>query len=95
MEVRIQAIHFDASEKLEAFIQKKADRLVRHYPNITTFDAKLSVVKPESVMNKEVVLTATTPGAEFVATKVADTFEEAVDLAIEAIEKMAEKNKDK
>lgn len=95
MEVRIHAIHFDASEKLEAFIQKKADRLQRHYPNITTLDAKLSVVKPESAMNKEVVLTATTAGAEFVATKVADSFEEAVDLALEAIDKMAEKNKDK
>ena len=26
MEVRIQSIHFDASEKLEAFIQKKSSR---------------------------------------------------------------------
>lgn len=95
MEVRIHAIHFDASEKLEAFIQKKAERLQRHYPIISIFDAKLSVVKPESAMNKEVVLTATAPGAEYVATKVADTFEEAIDLAIEAIDKMAAKDKAK
>ena len=27
MEVRIQSIHFDASDKLEAFIQKKAEKL--------------------------------------------------------------------
>ena len=27
MEVRIQSIHFDASEKLQAFIQKKAEKL--------------------------------------------------------------------
>ena len=26
MEVRIQAIHFDATEKLQDFIQKKTDR---------------------------------------------------------------------
>ena len=35
MDVRIQAIHFDAAEKLVAFINKKADRLARHYPPIT------------------------------------------------------------
>ena len=45
MDVRIQAIHFDASEKLVAFINKKAERLQRHYANITTVDVKLSVVK--------------------------------------------------
>ena len=27
MEIRIQAIHFDASEKLEKFIQKKVSKL--------------------------------------------------------------------
>lgn len=95
MEVKIQAIHFDASEKLVAFINKKAERLQRHYQDITTVDAKLSVVKPESAMNKEVVLTVHLPGSELVATKVADSFEEAVDLALDAVAKMAEKNKEK
>ena len=27
MELRIQSIHFDTSQKLEAFIQKKAEKL--------------------------------------------------------------------
>ena len=34
MEVRIQSIHFDASEKLEAFIQKKAEKLEKFCDNI-------------------------------------------------------------
>lgn len=41
MEVRIQAIHFDVTEKLTAFINKKADRLARHFQNITTMDVTL------------------------------------------------------
>ena len=94
MDVRIQAIHFDASEKLVAFI-KKAERLQRHYANITTVDVKLSVVKPETAMNKEAVVKVTLPQNEQVVTKIADTFEEAIDLCLEALDKMLEKSKDK
>lgn len=96
MEVRIQAIHFDISEKLTAFINKKADRLARHYDAITEFDASLKVVKPESAMNKEVVVRVTVPQQpEATATKTADTFEEAIDLAIEAIDRQLEKQASK
>ena len=34
MEVRIQSIHFDASEQLQAFIQKKAAKLEKFYDDI-------------------------------------------------------------
>ena len=34
MEVRIQSIHFDATEQLQAFIQKKAIRLEKYYEDI-------------------------------------------------------------
>ncbi|MDE6282572.1 MAG: HPF/RaiA family ribosome-associated protein [Muribaculaceae bacterium] len=95
MDVNIQAINFDATEKLNEFINKKVNRLARHYPDITTVEVKLTVVKPESAMNKEVVITAIEPKNEFVATKIADTFEEAIDLSLEAIDKMAEKAKAK
>ncbi len=96
MEARIQAIHFEITEKLTQFINKKVDKLCRRFPAITSVDAKLSVVKPETVMNKEVVFKVTVPQVdEIVATKVADTFEEATDMALEAIERQLEKNKDK
>lgn len=95
MDVRIQAIHFDASEKLVAFINKKAERLQRHFTNISTIDFKLSVVKPETAMNKEAVVKVNQPQGEYVATKIADSFEEAIDLCLEAIDKMLEKSKEK
>lgn len=95
MEVHIQAIHFDISEKLTAFINKKADRLARRFDNITNFDVTLKVVKPETAMNKEVVIKVIKPQQpEMVANKVADTFEEAVDKAIDALESQLEKHKD-
>ena len=96
MDIRIQAIHFDAAEKLESFINKKAERLARHYPDITTFDVTLKVVKPETAMNKEATVKLTVPQQpERVASKTADTFEEAIDLALEALERQLERGKDR
>ena len=54
------------------------------------------MVKPETAKNKEIVLRVTIPQfPDSVATKTADSFEEALDLAIEAVERQLEKNKEK
>lgn len=96
MDVRIQAIHFDIAEKLTLFINKKAERLARHNPSISTLDVALKVVKPETAMNKEAIIKATVPQQDdIVASKTADTFEEAVDLCLEAISRQIEKYKSK
>ncbi len=96
MEVKIQAIHFDASEKLVSFINRKADRLARRFVNITEIDFNLKVVKPETALNKEAIIRVVVPQVEdMVATKVADSFEEAIDLALEAVERQLEKKKER
>lgn len=96
MEVRIQGIHFDVSEKLAQFINKKADKLSRRFPAIDYIEAVLTVVKPETAMNKEARLKVIVPHeGEQVATKTADTFEEAIDLCLEAVERQLERLKDK
>lgn len=96
MEAKIKAIHFDISDKLVAFINKKADKLCRRYEAISEFEATLKVVKPETSMNKEAsVRLAVPPAADLFASKIADTFEEAIDLCISALEPQLEKNKDK
>ena len=87
MDLRIQAIHFDIADRLSDFINKKAERLARRFPAITDFEATLRVVKPETAMSPQ--------HDDVVATKTADTFEEAVDLAIEAAERQLEKYKEK
>ncbi|MGM9845194.1 MAG: ribosome hibernation-promoting factor, HPF/YfiA family [Muribaculaceae bacterium] len=96
MEVRIQAIHFEIAERLTAFINKKAERLTRHNPSIAVVDVTLKVVKPETAMNKEAIIKINAPQHDdLVASKTADSFEEAVDLAIEALERQLEKRKDR
>ena len=92
MEVRIKAIHFDATAKLEEFINKKAQRLARRNEDVTEFNVTLKVVKPETAMNKEAGIKLIIPNREdLFASKTADTFEEAVDLCIDALERQLEK----
>ena len=96
MEVRIQGIHFDVAEKLTNFINKKLERMARKYPMVDNVDVTLTVVKPETAMNKQTVIKVSVPHiGDQVATKIADSFEEGVDLAIEAIERQLEKDKAK
>jgi ribosome-associated translation inhibitor RaiA len=56
----------------------------------------LRLIKPETALNKEAGIKLTVPGTpDLFASKTADSFEEAIDLALEALEKQLEKNKDK
>ena len=96
MEVQINAIHFDITEKLTAFINKKLDKLSRRYETITGVDVTLKVVKPETSMNNEAAVLLTVPTSEdLFASKTADSFEEAIDLCLEALERQLEKLKGK
>ncbi len=95
MEIRIQSIHFDASEQLNAFIQKKAQKLEKFCDEIRKIEVVLKVVKPETAKNKEAGVKVYVPNAELYAEKVCDTFEEAVDLSLDALVKQLERFKEK
>ncbi len=95
MEIKIQAIHFDASEKLEAFIEKKAAKLERFYEKIKKVEVTLKVVKPETAMNKQAGVKVIVPNGELYAEKTADSFEESVVESLEALEKQLQKFKEK
>ena len=74
MEVNIKSIHFDATEKLQDFINKKVNRLARHYENISNVEVTLNVVKPETSMNKEAGIKISVPQQEDIfASKTADS----------------------
>ena len=95
MEVRIQSIHFDASEQLQVFIQKKVAKLEKYYDDIKKVEVSLKVVKPETAENKDAGGKVIVPNGDFYASKICDTFEEAIDLSVEAVEKQLVKYKEK
>lgn len=95
MTIRIQAIKFDASEKLKEHITKKVSKLDKFFDEILSAEVTLKVIKPEAAENKEALVKINIPGNDIFASKVCDTFEEAVDTAVEAIEKQVIKHKEK
>lgn len=94
MEVQIKAIHFDITDKLEGFVMKKLEKLSRRFDSISDVEVNLTLVKPETALNKEAGVKVSVPNfADMFASKTADTFEEAFDLALEAVERQLEKTK--
>jgi putative sigma-54 modulation protein len=95
MEIRIRSIHFDASEQLQDFIRKKVSKLEKIYGDTTTVEVSLKVTKPEVSENKKAGINLFATGEVFHASKVCDTFEQAVDDALNALEKQIHKYKEK
>ena len=95
MEVMIQSIHFDATEKLQAFVNKKAEKLSKSYEDIQKVEVQLKVVKPATALNKETSLTVTVPGNTLFVEKTCDTFEEGVDECVDAMKVQLTKFKEK
>lgn len=95
MDIQIQSVHFDASEKLQEFIQKKIAKLEKYSDDLINADVILKIVKPEAKLNKEASIRINVKNDELFASKTAETFEEAVDLVIEALGKQLIKYKEK
>lgn len=94
MKLRIQSINFDATTSLESYINKKLLKLDKH-DEILNVEVYLKVVKPESATNKEAEIKISIPNVDFFASKTCDTFEEAFDLTLDAIDKQIKKHKEK
>jgi putative sigma-54 modulation protein len=95
MEIKIQSIHFDATEKLEAFIHKKVEKLQKAYEDVQNVEVQLKVVKPATALNKEAGLTVAVPGSKLYVEKTCDSFEEAIDQCVDAMKVQLTKFKEK
>ena len=96
MEIRIQALHFDATEKLQEFATKKVEKLSKSYEDIQKVEVQLKVVKPATALNKEVSISVSVPGegTQYVQ-KTCDTFEEGIDQCVDALKVKLTKLKEK
>ena len=95
MEVKIQSIHFDATEKLQAFVEKKLAKLKKTYEDIQKVEVQLKVVKPATALNKQVCITVCLSGKELYIEKTCDTFEESVDQCVDGMKNQLTKFKEK
>ncbi|MFR9636902.1 MAG: ribosome-associated translation inhibitor RaiA [Rikenellaceae bacterium] len=95
MDVKIQSIKFDADAKLLAFVEAKMGKLERFADRATSSDVIMKLDKDHEKGNKVVTISLRIPGDELIAENRAKSFEEAVDLSIDALKKQLERVKDK
>ena len=95
MKVNVHAVNFSVDQKLVNFIQERMDKLEKYYDKVVFADIYLKTEKTSEKENKCVDVKMNVPGDEFVVKKQAKTFEEAMDLAAEALERSLLKRKEK
>ncbi len=96
MEVKINSVHFTADQRLVDFVNKKVGKLDTFFDGIINAEVTLKVLKPEVANNKVSELKISIPANGYLfAKKQGDTFEEATDLAVDAIRKQIDKYKEK
>lgn len=95
MKVKVQSIHFDADQKLIAFIEDKVDKLTQFYESIIDSEVYLRLDRSDAGDNKIAEIKITTPGKTLFAKEQCKTFEEATDSAVEALRRQITKHKEK
>jgi len=95
MQVNVQSIHFDADDKLVNFIEEKMNKLDQFSDRIIEGDVYLRLDKSDANENKVAEIKLSLPGKELFAKRQCASFEEAADLAIEAVRRQIHKYKGK
>lgn len=95
MKVNVHAVNFNVDRKLVEFIDEKMNKLEKYYDKIVSSDVFLKVEKTSDKENKIVEVKIIVPGDEFVVKKQCKTFEEAVELSSDSLERLLLKRKEK
>ena len=95
MKVNVNAVNFAADRKLIDFIQDRLERLEKFNGKIVSSDVFLKVEKTSEKENKIAEIKIHVPGDDFMVKKQCKTFEEAVELSAESLERLLVKRKEK
>jgi putative sigma-54 modulation protein len=95
MKIKVQSIHFDADRKLLDFVQERADKLNQFFDQIIDGEVFLRLDKSDINTNKITEVRINTPGKILFAKEQCSTFEEAADLAFDALRRQITKHKEK
>ncbi len=95
MDIKINAVHFDADKKLEDFIEKKISKVVEKHSYVNSIEVILKLDKSPDKENKVCEIKMTAKGDEFFSKKQTSSFEESTDDAVDALRKQLEKYKEK
>lgn len=93
MSIQISSLGFKTDAKLDEFINNKVNKLYGLYDGIKKSEVVLKLDKDENKQNKITEIKLNINGGELFAKKQCKSFEEATDLAIDALKSQLEKHK--
>jgi putative sigma-54 modulation protein len=94
MNTKIQAVGFNADQKLMTFVETKTKKLLTFYDKIVDTDVNLKLDSHTKVKDKIALVRCNIPNATVIAEHTAKSFEEAVDEAIDDIRRQLKKKKE-
>ena len=95
MKVNVHAVNFNVDRKLVDHIEERMNKLEKYYDKIVSSDVFLKVEQTSEKENKIVEVKMIVPGDEFIVKKQCKSFEEGIELASEALERLLLKRKEK
>jgi putative sigma-54 modulation protein len=95
MKVSVHAVNFTVDRKLVDFIQGRLSKLEKYYDKVVSADVFLKVEKTSDKENKVVEVKIHVPGDDFMVKKQCKTFEEAIEVSAESLERLLIKRKEK
>ncbi|MCD6065558.1 MAG: sigma 54 modulation protein/ribosomal protein [Bacteroidetes bacterium] len=95
MKINTQSVHFDADTKLLAFVEEKVSKLTTYFENIVDADVTLRLDKSSTQDNKIAEIKLRVKGNELFAKKQCLSFEESIDMCVDALKTQLTKYKGK
>ncbi|MGB1453144.1 MAG: ribosome hibernation-promoting factor, HPF/YfiA family [Crocinitomicaceae bacterium] len=93
MDTQMHAIHFKADKKLLSFIQERLNKLEQFNDQIVSAEVYLRLDKDREKENKITEIKLHVPGKDLFAKKQCKSFEEATNVAVEALRRQIMKDK--
>jgi len=95
MKINLQSLHFKASDNLKEFVEDKVGKLSRFDDKIISADVTLFSDDGKNIDNKVCEIRLVVPGYDDFVKKNAESFEEAIADAVETLQKILRRKKDK
>jgi putative sigma-54 modulation protein len=95
MKVVTHAVHFDADQKLIDFIEKKLAKLQVFFDRIIGVDVFLKLENSGQVKDKIAEIKLNVPGAVLIVKEIAQSFEAAIDEAVDTLKRQLVKHKER
>lgn len=95
MDIKLHSVHFNAKSELKDFVEDRVNKLDQFHDKIIGGEVFLRLGNSKDDLNKVAEIKLTLPGKELFAKKQSKSFEESMDVAIEALRRQLRKHKTK